>query len=267
MLGLYLLTGPHTTALGCFRLPDGYAMEDLAWPPGRVKKGFEELSRKGWADRCETTKWVLICNYLKWNPPMNPNQAKSLRRLAMQVPDACTLKDRVKALINEYCGREEQLPLISEQEAKPENPTETVSEPFRNQEQEQEQDQTQDQTQEQDQEQDIKTGARSRSSIELPEWLPLEQWKAFEEMRRKSKKPMTDRAKVLIFNKLEKFRRAGHDIAEILDKSTLKNWTDVYEPDLKKPQPPANGQPEVKNTTQDAAVIAEQRRRAREQNR
>ena len=29
---------------------------------------------------------------------------------------------------------------------------------------------------------------------------------------------------------LEKFRAAGHDLAEILDKSTVNEWTDVYAP-------------------------------------
>ena len=30
---LYCLTGPHSTALGCFRLPRAYIAEDLGWPP------------------------------------------------------------------------------------------------------------------------------------------------------------------------------------------------------------------------------------------
>ena len=31
MLALYLLTCPHATIAGVFRLPDGYACEDLQW--------------------------------------------------------------------------------------------------------------------------------------------------------------------------------------------------------------------------------------------
>ena len=33
LLALYLLTGQHTNMIGCFRLPDGYVSEDLAWTP------------------------------------------------------------------------------------------------------------------------------------------------------------------------------------------------------------------------------------------
>ena len=32
LLAIYLLTGPHSNMIGCFRLPDGYITEDLRWP-------------------------------------------------------------------------------------------------------------------------------------------------------------------------------------------------------------------------------------------
>jgi hypothetical protein len=108
LLGAYLMTGPHSTALGCYRLPDGYVTADLKWSIERVTKGFEELSRKGWAYRCETTQWVLIRNYLKFNPPDNPNQVKSLRRLASQVPDNATIIEKLREALTLHCGRFEQ---------------------------------------------------------------------------------------------------------------------------------------------------------------
>jgi hypothetical protein len=140
LLALYLLTGPHSTALGCYRVPDGYVMEDLAWEMERVAEGFRELSAKGWANRCETTKWVLINNHLKFNPPDNPNQCKNLHRLAAQVPENFTHRKQLEAMISQYVGESTQIPL-------PLNPNgsktlnQTPAKPFRNQEQEQEQEQ------------------------------------------------------------------------------------------------------------------------------
>lgn len=77
LLALYLLTGPHSNGLGCYWLPEGYAQADLGWPSETLSKGFEELFRNGFCKRCESTHFVLIFRYLKWNPVTNPNVAKA----------------------------------------------------------------------------------------------------------------------------------------------------------------------------------------------
>lgn len=64
----------------------------------------------------------------------------------------------------------------------------------------------------------------------LPDWVPAEAWAGYVEMRKKLKKPMTDRAMELRIKDLEAFRDAGHDLTAILDQSTANNWTDLYEP-------------------------------------
>jgi DNA-binding IscR family transcriptional regulator len=63
----------------------------------------------------------------------------------------------------------------------------------------------------------------------LPDWIPLEAWEGWLEMRAIRKKPMTDRATTRAINKLDVMRQAGQDIAEVLDRSTLNGWTDLYE--------------------------------------
>ncbi len=63
----------------------------------------------------------------------------------------------------------------------------------------------------------------------LPDWLPLDAWDGWLEMRRAKKKPMTGRAMHRALNKLEAMREAGQDIGEVLDRSTLNGWTDLYE--------------------------------------
>ena len=51
----------------------------------------------------------------------------------------------------------------------------------------------------------------------------------FIEMRNLIKKPMTDRALTMLINKLEKLSSDKDIQIKILEKSILKNWTDIYE--------------------------------------
>ena len=81
-------------------------------------------------------------------------------------------------------------------------------------------------------------------ALVLPAWVPQESWAGYVEMRRKIKKPMTDRAAQLRINDLEKFKDAGHDVAAILDQSTASSWTDLY---LPKEKPRTAAQPSTQN--------------------
>lgn len=131
-LALYLLTSPHGTIAGVCRLPDGYVCEDLKWVPERVEKGFAELFSKGFANRCETTKWTWICKFLSWNAPENPNQWKAARRVASQIPEQCAWKACFLDVFARAAG-----------EKAPEEPngSGTLPKPFRNQDQDQDQEQ------------------------------------------------------------------------------------------------------------------------------
>lgn len=133
MLALYLLTSPHSNITGVFRLPDGYAMEDLKWTAERVSEGFAELFEKGFANRCETTKWVWIVKHLEWNKPENPNQRKAAKKIALGVPDGCGWKLDFMRVWGES---------LEIDVADFGSPCETVSKPLLNQEQEQEQKRT-----------------------------------------------------------------------------------------------------------------------------
>ena len=64
--------------------------------------------------------------------------------------------------------------------------------------------------------------------IDLPDWMPVEAWDGFVEMRRKSKKPLTDRAAQLIVKKLASLRDQGDDPGEVLDRSTVNGWQGVF---------------------------------------
>ena len=77
LLALYLLTGPHSNGLGCYKLPLGYVVEDLNWDAETVSEGFTELFQTGFSEWCENTKFVFLPAFLRWNPISNPNVAKS----------------------------------------------------------------------------------------------------------------------------------------------------------------------------------------------
>lgn len=135
LLALYLLTGQHTNMIGCFRLPDGYVSEDLAWTPERVSKGFDELSANGFSTRDSSSKWVLIRNFLSWNSVENPNQGIAALRLFDQVPDKSSVKPELARVMASAISH------ISISKLKG---SERVLQPFLNQEQEQEQEQEED---------------------------------------------------------------------------------------------------------------------------
>ena len=134
LLAAYLMTSPHSTIAGVFRLPDGYVCEDMQWTPERVAKAFAELFAKGFGNRCETTKWVWVVKHLDWNPPENPNQRKSAAKVALAVPEECAWKLEFMRV----CG-----PLLGIEPSETVNPSETVPKSFPNQEPEQEQEQEQ----------------------------------------------------------------------------------------------------------------------------
>jgi uncharacterized protein YdaU (DUF1376 family) len=64
----------------------------------------------------------------------------------------------------------------------------------------------------------------------LPDWLPLQMWESYLEMRKEKDAPPTENAKKLIIGKLERWRAKGHDPSLILEKSITSNWTDIFEP-------------------------------------
>lgn len=132
LLALYLMTCSHNTIAGVFRLPDGYVSEDLGWGLERVRKGFLELFAKGFANRCETTKWVWISKHLEWNKPENPNQRKSAAKIALSVPHSCRWRQAFMRASAEALAIEVPPELDG---------CETLEEGSDNQEQEQEQEQ------------------------------------------------------------------------------------------------------------------------------
>jgi hypothetical protein len=70
----------------------------------------------------------------------------------------------------------------------------------------------------------------------LPPFIKAESWNGFVEMRKRIKKPLTPRATDMLIKKLKTFHDERIDVNDCLDRSTFKNWTDVYRPEGDKPQ-------------------------------
>jgi hypothetical protein len=73
-----------------------------------------------------------------------------------------------------------------------------------------------------------KRGDKPLSARAIPDWLPLEAWAGYREMRTKTKKPLTDRAATMALRRLSELRDQGHDPGTVLDQSTLHCWQDLY---------------------------------------
>jgi hypothetical protein len=74
--------------------------------------------------------------------------------------------------------------------------------------------------------------ARARKSTTepfvLPDWVPAEAWAGWIEMRQRAGKAPTDRAMQLAIGKLKELADDGHPPGDVLDQSTLRQWTGFF---------------------------------------
>jgi hypothetical protein len=91
--------------LGCFRLTDAYAADDMQWPLQRVQKGFAELFEKGFAYRCERSFYVLIRYYLKWNQFENPNVGTAAGKMFQTLGAPDIVKAALVLALREFAPR------------------------------------------------------------------------------------------------------------------------------------------------------------------
>ena len=131
-LALYLLTCPHGNMLGCFRLPNAYASEDLKWAIERISEGFAGLASKGYLDRCERSSWLVIKRYLKWNQFENPNVGKAACKMFSTLAAPEWLKASLVEAMREF-SPDFSAPVIARFDAENKtflNHSDTLREPF-----------------------------------------------------------------------------------------------------------------------------------------
>lgn len=126
LVALYLLTCPHRSTEGLFRMPLAYATTDLGWPVERFRKAFDQLLADGFVEYDEEASVCLIVNALKWQRPENPNQVKSAVK-ALEVLPRSPLQSRFVTLAQTLCPTLAQA--LSEGLGKPPAPTPPPSQP------------------------------------------------------------------------------------------------------------------------------------------
>lgn len=143
LLFIYLLTSQHTTPIGTLTLPCHVIAAWLQKDVDTVSKRLQILSKKGLI-KVSNLGLIWIRNYLKYNPPANPKVAVGYCKFFEEMPE-CDLQGEVAEAVISSCkskgseylnGVENKLSHYVSR-FKKSSPIETVSEPYRNQEQEQ----------------------------------------------------------------------------------------------------------------------------------
>lgn len=79
----------------------------------------------------------------------------------------------------------------------------------------------------------LPTGTRKKAKADdvpfkIPDWIPVDDWMDFEAMRKKNRKPLTDRARRGIVKELAKLQAEGHAPPAVLEQSIRNCWQDVF---------------------------------------
>jgi hypothetical protein len=87
VVALYLLTSPHSTALGAYRLPMGYLSTDTGCTIEGASKALGMLHRIGFATYCEATEWLVLPNWFKFHKVQGPKSWTHVMRSLEAMPD------------------------------------------------------------------------------------------------------------------------------------------------------------------------------------
>jgi hypothetical protein len=102
LLGLFLLTGPHRNAIGCFRLGIG-AITDIprfgAWGIEGVSIALREMVETGFIVRDDHTGWTLVVNQLNKDPITSFKNAIHAASLAERVPTNTLVYQRLHGIL------------------------------------------------------------------------------------------------------------------------------------------------------------------------
>ncbi len=68
----------------------------------------------------------------------------------------------------------------------------------------------------------------TQSKNDLPEWVPVDAWESYLEMRKKIRANMTERAKALALGKLESLKKDGNNPKQVLEQSVMNSWKGLF---------------------------------------
>lgn len=89
-----LLTHPQTTAIGTMRAFQQGLAPEMGWSEKAFREAFREVTEKGMAVCSEKDGLIWLPNFMKHNPPENPNVLKSWSASLDYCPE-CALKSKI----------------------------------------------------------------------------------------------------------------------------------------------------------------------------
>lgn len=111
LLLLYLLTNTHQNSSGCYRLPAGYACDDLGgWSIENYRKALDELRANTFILTDEQTTEVFIDKWFQHNPPMNPKHLLGTKRIVSKIQSEVLRMEVSRALQEEWEKRKYPMP-------------------------------------------------------------------------------------------------------------------------------------------------------------
>lgn len=85
LLHLYVMTSPHQTSAGGYRLPAGYAAEDLHCDPDEFGADLAELVKAGLLLHDPDSKEVYVVGWFRFCAPANQKHAIGAHRLISKI--------------------------------------------------------------------------------------------------------------------------------------------------------------------------------------
>ena len=84
----YFLTCEHQNGLGCYRLPDGYAVDDLGWSIADYRAAKAECEAASLIRYDEETQEIFVEKWLQNNPAQNRKHLVGMAKAALNVESA-----------------------------------------------------------------------------------------------------------------------------------------------------------------------------------
>lgn len=110
VLALYLVTGPQTNLIGCYRFSPALAAEDIGVSLAQVKRRLAKILTAFEWSFDEATQWIWIQSWFRWNPPNGIHQKKSWQNAISALPNGKP-RDALEHLLNGKIGN----PILREQ--------------------------------------------------------------------------------------------------------------------------------------------------------
>jgi hypothetical protein len=108
-VAIYLASGPHTNAVGCFRLPLSYISEDLNIQSRFVMKAIKELEAISFLKFDTSSKYFAIMNFFTTRVKKslaNSNFRIAATRELEEIPDSVPFKKEIQLQLIEIIGED-----------------------------------------------------------------------------------------------------------------------------------------------------------------